>query len=696
MDGSSPLPDTAFAPFASEMDWRIAEWVVKDGIGHKSLDRLLSIPGVTDKLGLSYTNIAGLHKKIDALRPRAGEWKVKKLRFKDQPDDDFILRHRDILECVQSLWGDPALADHLVYKPKKIFQDKEKKKRVYSEMWEGKWWQFTQKLLPEGATIAPLIIATDKTQLTQFSGSKQAYPVYLTLGNIPKALRRKPSQQACILLAYLPVDKMAKDVLPKRELSSPYQRLFHEAMRIIFSPLQEAGRLGVELASGDGTVRLVHPILASYVADFPEQCLVTCSKYETCPKCQVTAANLSSPDRFPKRTKEWTLEVMAEARSSTSSSSQYFAFCMEKEVSGYVYRPFWDDLPFTDIHFSITPDVLHQLYQGVLKHLISWCQDILGNQELDRRIRCLPPSYGVRHFKNGISALSQISGSERKNMGKILLGCLVGSDMPRNALTAVRAILDFIYLAQYTTHDEDTLSYMTDSLNLWHTKKASFIDLFVHEDLNIPKFHSLQHYVEMIRFFGCTDNYNTEMFERLHIDFAKKGWRASNKRDEFPQMTKWLARQENVQSFNKELSWILERQRFQNSSLDSTTSSFPMDSSEASNIRLFLPKEPTAPNKTLSSIELGHRVPFFSSNLKRYLAMLKPGSNRRDVEDSLYKQLPFNHLDVYYSFKFSPETLDEDSTLMDVVKASPLKGVLLHKLLWTKVLTTWPVSINYL
>ncbi|KAJ3710810.1 hypothetical protein C8R42DRAFT_596614 [Lentinula raphanica] len=347
---------------------------------------------------------------------------------------------------------------------------------------------------------------------------------------------------------------------------------------------------------------------------------------------------------------------------------------MEKEVSGYVYRPFWDDLPFTDIHFSITPDVLHQLYQGVLKHLISWCQDILGNQELDRRIRCLPPSYGVRHFKNGISALSQISGSERKNMGKILLGCLVGSDMPRNALTAVRAILDFIYLAQYTTHDEDTLSYMTDSLNLWHTKKASFIDLSVHEDLNIPKFHSLQHYVEMIRFFGCTDNYNTEMFKRLHIDFAKKGWRASNKRDEFPQMTKWLARQENVQSFNKELSWILERQRFQNSSLDSTTSSFPMDSSEASNIRLFLPKEPTAPNKTLSSIELGHRVPFFSSNLKRYLAMLKPGSNRRDVEDSLYKQLPFNHLDVYYSFKFSPETLDEDSTLMDVVKASPLKG----------------------
>ena len=43
----SPLPDKTFAPFASEMDWRIAEWVIKDGIGHNSFNRLVSIPGVS-------------------------------------------------------------------------------------------------------------------------------------------------------------------------------------------------------------------------------------------------------------------------------------------------------------------------------------------------------------------------------------------------------------------------------------------------------------------------------------------------------------------------------------------------------------------------------------------------------------------------------------------------------------------------
>lgn len=97
-----------------------------------------------EKLGLSYGNIAGLHKAVDAIRPRAGDWKVRRLRFKDRPDEEFILRHRNILDVIQSLWGDPLLADHLVYRPKSIFQDAEKKKRSYSEMWTGKWWQFTQ------------------------------------------------------------------------------------------------------------------------------------------------------------------------------------------------------------------------------------------------------------------------------------------------------------------------------------------------------------------------------------------------------------------------------------------------------------------------------------------------------------------------------------------------------------------------
>ncbi|EGO02638.1 hypothetical protein SERLA73DRAFT_38032, partial [Serpula lacrymans var. lacrymans S7.3] len=129
-------------------------------------------------------------------------------------------------------------------------------------MWAGKWWHSVQALLPQGVSVAPVIIATDNTQLTQFSGNKSAYPVYLTLGNIPSSIRCKPSQHACVLIGYLSVNKL-----------------------MIFELLIEAGCKGTEVTGGDGVVRKLHPILACYVADYPEQCLVTCSKYGICPQC---------------------------------------------------------------------------------------------------------------------------------------------------------------------------------------------------------------------------------------------------------------------------------------------------------------------------------------------------------------------------------------------------------------------------
>ncbi|KAH9914854.1 uncharacterized protein B0H18DRAFT_1125241 [Fomitopsis serialis] len=94
-----------------------------------------------------------------------------------------------------------------------------------------------ESYLPEGAAVAPIIIATDKTQLTQFLGNKAAYPVYLTLGNIPRAIRHKPSEHACILLGYLPVSKIGKKNLTKRECKARGQKIFHAAMRIILKPL---------------------------------------------------------------------------------------------------------------------------------------------------------------------------------------------------------------------------------------------------------------------------------------------------------------------------------------------------------------------------------------------------------------------------------------------------------------------------
>ncbi|KAG2348106.1 hypothetical protein BDR05DRAFT_876002 [Suillus weaverae] len=92
-----------YLPFASEVEWRVAQWATKEGVGHKSLDCLLSIPGVSnmhldlscsllnskqvvENLGLSFHNTRAMHQIINTI-PSRSLWHTTYLSFPDNPEE---------------------------------------------------------------------------------------------------------------------------------------------------------------------------------------------------------------------------------------------------------------------------------------------------------------------------------------------------------------------------------------------------------------------------------------------------------------------------------------------------------------------------------------------------------------------------------------------------------------------------------
>ena len=275
-----------------------------------------------------------------------------------------------------------------------------------------------------------------------------AYPVYLTIGNIPKEIRRKPSRRAQILMGYILTTKLL-GITNKSARRRALANLFHTCMRHLLALIKSIGETGIKMMSGNGIWRWCHPVFAVFVGDYPEQTLVTCTFNGHCPKCIVPRDQLGDYNNFPLRNFDNAIDLYLLA---SGDARDFHAACREAGLKP-VYHPFWESLPLTNIYLSITPDILHQLLQGVMKHLISWLTSpsVFGPGAINARCRTMPPNHHITQFPRGITTLFRVTGTEHKDICRILIGLIINLPLPNGQVSVrivkvVHALLDFLYL----------------------------------------------------------------------------------------------------------------------------------------------------------------------------------------------------------------------------------------------------------
>ncbi|KAI6016277.1 hypothetical protein BKA83DRAFT_4465384 [Pisolithus microcarpus] len=615
-----------WAPFHSEGEWELARFLMKN-IGQTRIDEFLKLD-IVQQNGVSFDNAQSLLKYMDKLCTGPA-WTCEMIDVEgDVVTEDGMMKHEqlelwwcDPVECVWELIGNPAFRDLMSYVLERAYADAKGENHIYDEMWTGDWWWNVQKKLPEGAVVAPAILSSDKTTLSQFSGDKKAWPVYLTIGNISKDVRRQVSAHATLLIGYLPVSKL--ECFHKKSWSLAGYHLFHHAMSLLLHPLVDAGHQGREMICADGYLRRVHPILAAYIADFPEQCLVACNKESRCPHCLVQSNRHGGLEDCACRSMADTLKTLKRMRKNKQSRK------FDAEGLRAVFDPFWKELPFTNIFTCLMPNILHQLHKGIFhNHLVQWCLSIVGKKEIDACFQAMTQYCNLCHFKKGISSVSQWTGTEHKEMERVFVGLLAGA-VDDHVLIVARSLLGFIYYAQLQQHMDTTLTAMEQSLKTFHSHKDVL-------DFNVPKIHSLKHYISSIQALGSADGYNTEYPDRV-----------SNKQDYVEQMALWLQHQEAMHYKSAYLAW-------RKSHADIKT-------------RYKVAKNPSRRQVSVAHIESDYNTPefiptlkhFLASNLDRCQVILPCLSDQFDVYNHLYintgPSVTMGHARTVHKIRTSPK-----------------------------------------
>ena len=260
------------------------------------------------------------------------------------------------------------------------------------------------------------------------------HPLFLTIGNIRSDIRMKATAHAWSCIAYM----LTAQFIAHSDYTSVLQaRLWHWCMDIVCGSLKTVTARGELMVDPSRNQCYCFTPLIAYVADLPEQLMVACVAQNASPVTLATKAEFCSATPSPPRSGIYTLQQIHRLAQHINpwKVHEFLKATKQLNLSG-MHLLFWRDWRFSDPAIFLTPEILHTLHKFFFDHILKWCKEGLGADELDIHYQSHHKRVGTRHFSNRVSHVKQMTGREHRDLQWTIVATITGL-VPPNVVRAV-------------------------------------------------------------------------------------------------------------------------------------------------------------------------------------------------------------------------------------------------------------------
>ncbi|KAJ2932117.1 hypothetical protein H1R20_g4995, partial [Candolleomyces eurysporus] len=532
---SSNQPSTPpWAPFSTRIDFKFAEMLQDAHLNARQIDAFVSMVHEILANPKEFTLADGKHV--------AETWTIAtKMHGVGLEQEDVEVEYDG--ECIEfplwrieardwalSILTNPELSKELRFDAEQLFRHNgEGFERFINEPWTANTWADVQSKLPPGAAPFMIILYADKTKLSSM-GTKKGYPVYVRCANLPSHIRNGEGLGGGQMIGWLPIIPEDADKSGKKRFVDFKRVVWHKALKKILQSLEAWAESGYYHEISEDLARWLYPIILILSADFEEQCVMAAirgmgSAYP-CPVCLIPLEELPGlSKKYPLRTSESMKQIYDDANDKRTVVERE---ALLKAVGlRNVENVFWS-LKNTEAYSALSWDRLHAYHSGLFrKHILQEFFELLEEggrsytTQVEEQLRQIPRWRDLTHFDSLAIVKDYSDGRKYEDLSKVLIFASHSLFGPRDErgyqwLALARSYLELDMWASLIDHNETTLQQGRKELLRFEEERKKYVKIHPAKKWDFPKAHSHSHLFDDIENKGCTINFTTKFFEKMH------------------------------------------------------------------------------------------------------------------------------------------------------------------------------------